>query len=81
MVKNRFYYERNHISAYILRFGCFEILLFTRIDSLVMHDTRVGTLTARGSTTLNNRQKLAIDLFSSLRQTLGSRGPPLVKAS
>ena len=29
MVKNRFHYERNNITAYI--FGCFEILLLTRV--------------------------------------------------
>ena len=26
-----------------LRFGCFEILLLTRVDSLLIHETRVGT--------------------------------------
>ena len=34
MVKNRFHYERKHISAQLhiyLRFGCFEILLLTRV--------------------------------------------------
>ena len=35
-----------------LRFGCFKLLLLTRVDSSVMHKTRVGTLKARGSTTM-----------------------------
>ena len=33
-----------------LRFGCFKILLLTQVNSSVMHETRVSTLTARGST-------------------------------
>ena len=49
MVKNRFYYERKYINAYIFKIWCFKILLLTRVDSSVMHETRVGTERTHGS--------------------------------
>ena len=55
MVKNRFHYERNHICAHIFKVWVFSNIAIdsssTRVDSSVIHETRVGTLTACGSTT------------------------------
>ena len=54
IVKNRFHYGRNHISVYIFKVWMLCIIVIdlssTRVDSLAMHETRVNTLTARGST-------------------------------
>ena len=53
-IKNRFHYERNPVSAYIFKvWVCWNIVIdssSTRVDSSVIHETRVGTLTTRGST-------------------------------
>ena len=47
MVKNIFYYERNHISAYIFKVWVFWNIVIdsssTRVDSSLMHKTEVGT--------------------------------------
>ena len=56
MVKNRFYYKRNHIGAYIFKVWVFCNIVIDssspRVDSSVIHETRVGTLMTRGSTTV-----------------------------
>ena len=58
MVKHRFHYERNRISAHIFKVWMFSNIVIdsssTRVDSSVIDETRVGTLTTRGSTTLNS---------------------------
>ena len=54
MVKNRFHYERNRISAHTFKVWVFSNIVIdsssTRVDSSVIDETRVGTLTTCRST-------------------------------
>ena len=69
-----FYYEKKHASAHILKiYRWLKILLMTQVGLSVMHETRVGTLMARGSINLSTNfyslSKLLwheIDLYTNL---------------
>ena len=71
MVKNRFYYKRNHIGAYIFKVWVFCNIVIDssspRVDSSVIHETRVGTLMTRGS---NNNYPSEHNLHNVLKTTL-----------
>ena len=71
MVKNRFHYERNRISAHIFKVWMFSNIVIdsssTRVDSSVIDETRVGTLTTRGSTTPHLYQVLRHSFSTVLR--------------
>ena len=70
MVKNRFHYERNRVSAHIFKVWMFSNIVIdsssTRVDSSVIDETRVRTLTTRGSTSAELAQSSFLPFYKQV---------------